>query len=285
VDRYAVTTVNYMAAVAVSLVVIVLEGLPARVGLSSLAALTTEFGEVMAGGRFSPAGSAGWALMSGLPAGVFYYLGFIYLQRSIRECGVSLSGSFSKMGILVPMTLSLVIWQEVPAPVQWVGILLALAAILASSVRFRSAESEGSGFRPVLLLLFLTVGMAEFSNKVYQNYGVNGMKNLFLLAVFVMALSLSGFRTLRRRTRISRVHVVTGLAVGIPNYFASFFLIAALSRMSAVVVFPVYSALTICLISILGRVIFGERLRLRERVAVALAALSMVLVNMNGSAA
>lgn len=284
-DRYAVTSVNYMAAVTVSLIVIALEGVPARLDMASFAAFYSEFGGVMAGGRFSPSGSVGWALMSGLPAGVFYYLGFIYLQKSIRGCGVSLSGSFSKMGILVPMALSLVIWREVPAPVQWVGILLALTAILVSSVRFRPANDGSSGFRPVLLLLFLTVGMAEFSNKVYQNYGVTGMKNLFLLAVFVMALSLSGFRTLRMKVRISRVHVVTGLAVGIPNYFASFFLIAALSRMSAVVVFPVYGALTICLISILGRVIFKERLRLREQVAVALAALSMVLVNLNGSAA
>jgi multidrug transporter EmrE-like cation transporter len=138
------------------------------------------------------------------------------------------------------------------------------------------------GLRPVLLL-FLAVGMAEFSNKVYQYCGAEGLKNLFLLAVFSTALTLSAVRSARRGIRLRRVHLLTGLAVGVPNFFASFFLIAALSRMTAVVVFPVYGALIICLIALFGRLLFGERLKPRERLSVALAAAAMVLINLKGT--
>jgi multidrug transporter EmrE-like cation transporter len=276
--------VNYLAAVAVSLLMIALNGLPSLPCTSSFTTFFRELrGALSGGGGFSTEGSAFWALASGIPAGGFYYLGIITLQRSIRECGVSLTGSFSKMGVLVPMALSMVLWREIPAPVQWIGILLALAAILAGSVGSRTGEGDRPGLRPVLLLLFLAVGMAEFSNKVYQFYGASGLKNLFLLAVFVTALALSTVRVARRGIRLHRVSFLTGLAVGVPNYFASFFLIAALSRMSATVVFPVYGALTICLIALFGRLFFGERLKPRERLSVALAAVAMVLVNLKGS--
>jgi len=270
--------------VTVSLLLIALGGLPALPGAASFTAFSAELRGAMSGGSgFSPEGSAFWALVSGIPAGVFYYLGIITLQRSIRECGVSLAGSFSKMGILVPMALSMLLWHEMPATLQWAGILLALTAILAGSVGSGSGEGALPGLRPVLLLLFLAVGMAEFSNKVYQYYGAEGLKNLFLLAVFTTALTLSAVRSARRGIRLQRVHLLTGLAVGVPNFFASFFLIAALSRMTAVVVFPVYGAMTICLIALFGRLLFGERLKPRERISVALAAAAMVLINLKGT--
>jgi multidrug transporter EmrE-like cation transporter len=270
--------------VAVSLLLIALNGLPALPVAASFRAFAGELRSVMSGeGGFSPEGSACWALASGIPAGVFYYLGIITLQKSIRECGVSLAGSFSKMGILVPMALSMVLWREMPAFLQWAGILLALVAILAGSLGSSSGERALHGLRPVLLLLFLAVGMAEFSNKVFQYYGAEGLKNLFLLSVFSTALALSAVRSTRSGIRLQRVHLLTGLAVGVPNFFASFFLIAALSRMTAVVVFPVYGALTICLISLFGRLFFGERLKPRERLSVALAAAAIVLINLKGT--
>ncbi|MBD3276996.1 MAG: hypothetical protein GF388_01740, partial [Candidatus Aegiribacteria sp.] len=208
-------------------------------------------------------------------------LGFIYLQKAVRESGVSLAGSFSKMGVLVPMLLAVILWKELPTSLQWLGITLALVSILLANLDLSHPKKLLRGFQPVLLILFLTVGLSEFSNKVYQRYGVLEMKGLFLFFIFTGALIISGLKTLRSRGRVRLSHIVTGIAVGIPNYFASFFLILSLSKLKTAVVFPVYSAATITLISLAGGLFFGERLKLRERLAVFLTVAALILVNLN----
>ena len=273
------TAVNYAVATLISVVLMALQGLRILPG-EMLGAFGSEFSTAISGAGFGRDGSLGWALVVGIPSGVLYYLGFIFLQKAIRECGVSLSGSFSKMGIIVPMLLSLFLWNEIPEAVQWLGITLALVSIVLGSLDFSGFSSLFSAFRPVLLLLFLTVGLAEFTNKVFQTYAVLEMRNAFLFFVFFTALMVSMFKVLQKRPRLELPQFLTGVAVGVPNYFASFFLIQALAELRAVVVFPVYSALTICLISLLGWLLFGEKLGRRERLSVAMAVVAMILVNL-----
>jgi drug/metabolite transporter (DMT)-like permease len=279
-DRYTVTAFNYLVASAVSLLFIFIEGVRVPSVNEALEAFSGQYSSVITeGGRFGTGASAVWAVLVGLPSGVLYFLGFIYLQKAVRESGVSLAGSFSKMGVLVPMVLAVFLWREVPSPVQWAGISLALLSILLANLDLSSPGRMLKGFQPVLLALFLTVGLSEFSNKVYQMYGVLEMKSLFLFFVFSGALLISTFKILRRGGGVRVHHVLTGLLVGIPNYFASFFLILALSRLKTAIVFPVYSAATITLLALAGYFFFGERLRVRERTAVTLTVMALVLVN------
>lgn len=278
-DRFVVTAVNYAVATLISVVLMSLQGLRILPG-ETTGAFGSEFSAAISGAGFGRAGSLGWAFVVGIPSGVLYYLGFIFLQRAIRECGVSLSGSFSKMGVIVPMLLSLVLWNEIPGTLQWLGISLALISIVLGSLDFSGLSKLFSAFRPVLLLLFLTVGLAEFTNKIFQTYAVLEMRNAFLFFVFFTAMMISMFKVFQKRPRLELPQFLTGVAVGVPNYFASFFLIQALTELRAVVVFPVYSSLTICLISLLGWLLFGERLGRRERLSVVMAAVAMILVNL-----
>lgn len=278
-DRYTVTTFNYLVASLLSLFFFLSKRFPTIHFAEAFRSLSTEFPAVMSGGEFSPAGSTGWALVTGLPSGILYFLGFIYLQKAIRESGVSLAGSFSKMGVLIPVLLAIFLWNELPSGVQLAGIFLALISILLTNIDLSNPSGILGGLRPVLLILFLTVGMSEFSNKVYQKYGILEMKSLFLFFVFATALVISGWKTFSRRKSIHLSHFLTGIAVGIPNYFASFFLILSLSRLKTAIVFPVYSAATIVLLSLAGWLFFNERLRTRERIAVGFTVTALVLVN------
>ena len=103
------------------------------------------------------------------------------------------------------------------------------------------------------------------------------MKDLFLFFLFATALLIS---VLKVRGKPRRNEVLTGLVVGIPNFFASFFLINALSRIPASVVFPSYSAGSIALICIGGRVFFGEKLTRRELTAVIITMVALLLINL-----
>ncbi len=184
--------------------------------------------------------------------------------------GAGLAGSYAKLGILVPVALSMIVWHEYPGGFQWAGMALAIVSIAMVNLPLKE-------IKPALMLLFLTSGLAEFSNKLYQRYGCLNVKDLFLFTVFLTALIISVSRI---RKRPEKEEILTGLAVGIPNFFASFFLINALSVLPASVVFPVYSSGSIALICAGGMVFYSERLSRKEAVAIALTIAAVILIKL-----
>lgn len=277
-NRYAVTTANYIIAVVIS---ILLRGMQTSAGLGEIQisgiwdvlyqtimqsqALDREFGEI-------------WAVAAGLFAGVVFFLGFVYYQVSVRRYGISLAGTFIKLGILVPMALSLLFWREYPTAVQWAGMALAVVSILL--VNNPASASTGRSFRPALLLLFLFGGLAEFSNKIFQKYGYQEDKSLFLLTTFAVAGVCSAIATVVLNRKITWRDLFVGAAVGVPNLFASYFLILALDSIPAAVAFPIFGAGSIVCINLAGVLIFRERLSKSELAAISMTLIAMVLINL-----
>lgn len=251
-NRYVVTSTNYFAAILVSVVMALAEN--------------TGFTTWKAG------------LAVGIPAGICFFLAFVYYQISVRDSGAGLAGMFGKLGILMPMLMSLILWREFPTLVQTGGILLAICAILVVSL---GKNVKQGTFHGALLLLFLFGGMAEFSNKLFQKYGSSAEKSYFLLIVFSVAFLVSMTMTVRNGKTPTRKDIVTGICVGIPNMFSSFFLIRALDFLPTAVVFPVYSAGSMALILILSRLIYGEKLDGRSYGAIAMTMLALVLINLS----
>lgn len=277
-SRYPILATNYAAATALSLWLAVRADLFRHLNGASVAYLIQELGSGHpADGFLTPGSSSVWALVIGIPTGVLYFLGFYFYQRSVSESGVGMAGSYAKMGILVPMILSMIFWREYPAGIQWAGMALALAAIGMVNLMPSSGGSMFSGVKPALLLLFLSCGVSEFTSKLFQRFAMVEIRGLFLFFLFATALLISLFRNGRTP---SRTEVLTGLAVGIPNFFASWFLIGALSALPASVVFPTYSAGSIALICLGGRFIFGERLSPREFFAILLTMAALLLINL-----
>ena len=278
-NRYAVTSANYLTACTVSVIHLTIQGFPAASWPEPGVALE-EIGRALAGGNatLSVGASLYWAALVGLGAGTVFFLAFVFYQISVRDHGVSLAGAFAKLGILVPMSLSLLLWQELPGAVQWAGIGLAVASIML--VNWPVKGRWRGAVRPALLLLFVLGGLAEFSNKVFQKYGQVDVKTVFLLTTFSVALLGSLTATLRTRRQFGLKDVIVGCAVGVPNLYSSFFLIEALQSIRAAVAFPVYAAGSIVIINLGGVFLFGERLNRREQLAVGLTVVALILINL-----
>lgn len=280
-NRYLVTSANYLTATLISLIMIVTmkAELLAQLKFKQLD-FSSQFLKVVRQGRgqFSATASFLWAVIVGTIAGFFFFLGFIYYQKSVNQNNTGLTGAFAKLGILVPMSASIILWQELPTPVQWIGIILSLAAIIVTN--FSWQEFDFSELRLSLLLLFLFGGLAEFSNKVFQKYAVDHYKAVFLFCVFFTAFIISSYFTIRSKTKLELKEIMTGISVGIPNLFSSFFLIRALKTVKTAVAFPIYSALTIVLISIASLVLFKEELKKKDTTAIAMTVLALVLINL-----
>lgn len=210
-------------------------------------------------------------------AGVFFFLSFIFYQKSVKDNGVGISGTFGKLGILIPMIFSIIIWREYPTSIQWVGIVLSLVSIVVVNLSKQSIRKFD--FKQTVLLLFVFGGMAEFSNKIYQQYALNDYKDIFLFTIFFVAFIISVTYTANKKVKVTKKDILTGFMVGIPNLFSSYFLIMSLETVRTSVAFPIYSAGSIVLINLGGLLIYRETLARKNQVAIAMTIIALILIN------
>ena len=278
-NRFTVTSANYFTAFIISLLFILNEGIFKRFAGKEHLEFFHEFFQVIIKDKavFSPSASLMWAVVIGIFAGFFFFLSFIYYQKSVRSEGVGLAGVFMKLGILLPMILSIILWQEYPTEIQWIGILLAISSIVL--VNYPFGQDWRKALRLTLILLFFYGGIAEFSNKLFQKYAVLDLKPLFLFFVFFTAFLISLFFTIKSKKSINFREILTGMIVGVPNLFSSFFLINALDQLKTAVVFPIFSAGSIVVINLGGLFIFREKLNKREVISILMTIFALILIN------
>ena len=106
-NRFVILSLNYAMATSISLWLVLKKGLFNHLGSLSLNSLLNQLTGNSSGteGFLTSGNSALWALVIGIPTGVLYFLGFFYYQKSVKESGVGMAGSYAKLGILIPMIL------------------------------------------------------------------------------------------------------------------------------------------------------------------------------------
>lgn len=275
-NRYGITTVNYLTAFIVSLFLFITE---TNKKLVTVGELKKGFNPFIQGelNWMTPTGSIYWAMVIGILAGFIFYASFIFYQESVKEHGASLSGMFGKLGILVPMIISIILWKEWPNFYQWIGIILSIITIILVNLNFKQNTFK---WKISLILLLLFGGLAEFSNKFYIKYALEEYKSLFLFFVFFTAFIVSLFKTIRLKKRLTKRDLITGFLVGVPNLFSSFFLILALRTITTSVAFTLFSAGSIVVIIIGSRLLYQEFIKKKEWIAIMMTLVAILLVNM-----
>lgn len=206
-------------------------------------------------------GSGTFALGLGAVQGILYLLSLVSLQSSIRKNGVILSGTFARLGLIIPMIFAIVAFGELPGVLQTIGFLIACAAIWMMQVKEeKNSDKNYSG----LILLLVISGLTDSMAKIFEELGDRKLDSWFLLITFIVAFFLSVGMMIYHKEKLGVSEIVYGCLVGIPNYGSVFFLLKALTSLPAVLVYPTYSAGTILAISLIGVAAFGERPRKRQ---------------------
>jgi len=231
-----------------------------------------------AGGIGLPADATGLGLTvgAGLVNGVLYMAGFVLLKWNIRRAGVVLPATFMKLGVLVPAMAAMLIFGEQPRAAQLIGVAVAMAAILV--MQGRGGKSAAAGL-PGLILLLLSGGTADTMSKVYETWGNPALKNHFLLITFLAALLLCAAMCVIRREKPALRDVLWGLMLGVPNYYSARFLLLALEEVPAVVTYPSYSAGTIVTVTLIGAMVFKEKLARHKLAALGMVVVALAMLN------
>lgn len=212
----------------------------------------------------------------GVVSGVLYLAGFMMLQQSVQKNGVVLSSVFMKLGLLVPMVLSLVFFHETPTAAQIVGFFIAVGAIVVINLK---KDPSAKGFGMGLIALLLLGGSCDAMSKIFEVFGPAALSEQFLFYTFAVAFLLCGALVLYKKERPGLREILYGTLIGVPNFFSAKFLLLALTKLPAVAVYPSFSVATLLCITLTGVVVFRERLGRLQWAALGAIVAALILLN------
>ena len=215
------------------------------------------------------------ALTLGVINGVLYMTGMLLMQQNIRASGVILTTIFAKLGVLIPIFLAILYFQESPTWLQIVGVALSFVGILL----LKANPNERVTFHFSLLILLLVTGSVAAVLKIYAEIGSPTHSNAFLLIAFSVAFLLAIVVALTKKERLGITEVVWGVMLGLPNFFTSRFILDALDTIPAVIVYPTRGVATILLVTIVGIALFKEYLNSRQWLALTLILIALTFLN------
>ncbi|MFT5144287.1 MAG: drug/metabolite transporter (DMT)-like permease [Rhodothermales bacterium] len=237
----------------------------------------------------------------GLAVGTGFVLvcGFFVFALSTERAGMSMTVAVMRVGVAIPFLASWLLWGEDPTLGQWIGLGLVAAALFMitrpkspSGSGARSAATSGPGIHPasgaggsvasILLLVFITGGSADLMFKGFDvKFGGQVGEDAFITVAFGVAFLLSALVLTLRREPLRDVPatVLWGGLLGLVNYGSLLFILGAVARLPAAVVFPTNAVAIVVGAAALGVIIWKEELSLLNRAGVGLAAVAVLFLN------
>ena len=227
-----------------------------------------------------PAGKEGFpvTLLLGIITGIFYMLTLVFNQKSIASNGVVLSSVFAKLGsLLVPILVSLCFYGNIPSHWQIIGAVLAVISI----IMITDNGQKGAAASILLLATLLMVeGVSSAMGKIFDEEGAQALSDQYLFYTFGTALIISALAAAVKKEKPGLPEIVYGVLIGIANFFASRFMLQAISEIGPMIFFPTRGVMVILLITLAGVFLFREKLQKKQWIAMGVILCAVALLNM-----
>ena len=212
----------------------------------------------------------------GIVTGFLFIASFFFFKMNIKENGIILSSTFMKLGIIIPTLMAILIFKEQPRFTQIFGILLAILAIIF--INYEKESVNQSNKKWWLILLLIINGFSDAAANIFEHISTSN-NAIYTLLVFGFALVFTIIAMLKDKQKIYRNDVLYGIVLAFPNYFSVSFMMLALERIDAILVYPIYSVGSIIIVTIIGALFFTEQLSKNKLFALSLILIALVLLN------
>ena len=212
----------------------------------------------------------------GAISGALYLGGFVLMQFNLGKNGIVLTSVFMKLGLLVPIAMSLLLFRETPTWMQVAGFAIAVAASVLINLK---KESGAKNLGVSLFLMLLLCGGSDAMSKIYEQFGPAPLSGQFLFYTFAAATILCAGLVIHQKERPGIRELLYGTLIGVPNFFSAKFLLGALTKLPAVVVYPSFSVATLLVVTLIGVAVFRERLSKLQWAAMAAIVTALILLN------
>lgn len=182
------------------------------------------------------------------------------MQHNIKINGAPLTATFSRMGIIIPIIVSALLFNEVPSMLKITGIVISLIAV----IYMNSGEKNEASKKGViaLILLFISGGIEELMTKLFNVFGNADYQERFVFYTFLFSALISLFLCIKSGGKLSKRDIISGVFVGIPNQLAALCIVKAVGELPAYIVYPCYSASVIFVVNVINFLILWKNQRI-----------------------
>jgi len=216
--------------------------------------------------------------------GILFIMVFNLMAKTSQRLGVSVASVATKMSFVIPVILGLVLYNEKLSFFKTSGIILALAAVYFASVKDTPrAIQKRSLLLPVMV--FLGSGIIDASIKYMEENHVSTNEFPIFSATVFGAAACTGIlfillRSFKKPLKLNLKNVLGGIALGVPNFFSIFFLLRALQNetLNSASIFTLNNVAIVMFSTLLGIVLFKEKISPKNWGGILLAVISIILV-------
>ncbi|ADV51523.1 protein of unknown function DUF6 transmembrane [Cellulophaga algicola DSM 14237] len=232
---------------------------------------------------FSTLPSKAWFLPT-ISLGFLFILVFYITAKTSQQIGVSVASVSSKMSLVIPVLAGVILYKEELGTLKIVGIILALIAVYFASLKDRTITVK-TGTLVLPLLLFLGSGFVDTSIKYIQTTYVSKQEFPFFCTVVFTSAGIFGvlfilIRSFKVPLKINYRNILGGIVLGIFNYLTLHFLLRALQNdfSDSSSIFTINNVATVLFSTLLGILLFKEKLIPKNWIGIGLAVISIIIV-------
>ncbi len=222
--------------------------------------------------------------------GVGFVLTFLLSGVSTQKMGMTATSLANNISLVVPVTVSLLFWGKSKDfdGFNYMGLGMALVAVVLSTLKKEannSSERSKEWFLPVGVFVMYGITNTSFNYLNAQYVTKSGATIPFTLTILLGSMLFGSIfwsiRLWKKQLKWHWKNVVAAIPLGIPNFLSFLYLLKALDVYdnNGAYVLPLYNIGVILGSSLVGVLIFKEKLSLVNWFGLLLAVLAIVLLS------
>ncbi len=279
-------------AIAASTLILVSFRIFSKLGIDDFSAITVNyiigalFGFSTIGWQFSSfAESPERMVILSVITGILLISGFVFFGLSTRKAGMAITAISSRMSVIIPVMLGILVVGDNAGAMKIAGIILALIAFWLSLKKEGKINISGSAFL-IPLGVFILLGLNDSIVKITQHYFLPaGDERAYItyaatsfFVAFIIGTAGSVVRIGNGTGKMNGRSIGAGVILGLLNWASMFFLLKGLEKMQVSVFIPVLNVSVVTLSALTGFLVFREKLRPVNWAGITLALLAIVLI-------
>ena len=172
--------------------------------------------------------------------GLLFVASFFAFARAVAATGTALATISSRLSVIIPIVFSIICFNEQPSTLKLFGFLftgITFVFFYFSLLKQNNSSTE-KGKYFLLLFVLISIGINDFSMKIFKDTRPETDEPFFVFIIFFFAFIYSSLFIVLKKIRIDKTTFFTGVGLGVPNVFSTIFLLAALSQLPAIFVYP-----------------------------------------------
>lgn len=221
-------------------------------------------------------------------------LGFLFIAifnvmaLTAQRNGLSVASVASKMSVVIPIIFGLFFYNESLGWQKALGIVLALLAVYLASYKAKTDQRFSIKTLWLPIILFLGSGTIDTSIKYIETtYLADNGIPIFSATIFfiagVIGIGLLSAKAIQKQFTFDPKSIVSGVILGVVNYYSIYTLLKALNaeNFESSIIFTVNNVAIVMLTTLIGLLLFKERLLTKNWIGIGIAVLSIILVTLS----